>query len=315
MARLPTRPFNSSAAGFAVKSQVISLLESGKITLQPGLPRLFVCGGTTTPLQSSPLSQRSAFLKWVKRQKLSVEILLAEDMYPLARTESDSFLNLGLFEQIIADLADCVLIFCESAGSFAELGLFSNTKKLRTKTFVSLEQKHHGADSFLALGPISAIQRDSIFGTFPTLLPGIRNRTKNFAAIRDKLIPHLQGQKKARVLILKAAKPDDLQEQLSLVLLVIKIVGVITFGDLIDIIRDNMFGLRSNNELHSKLVILLYFEQVRKVADNVYVFKDDSKFPIKLDNAQGNIISVTAYCRQFYQKNFPTLLSATAEAE
>lgn len=63
----------------------------------------------------------------------------------------------------MASTADCVLIFVESPGSFAETGLFAALKKIRKKTFVVNTRKQSQKDSFLNQGPIRLIYKKSDF--------------------------------------------------------------------------------------------------------------------------------------------------------
>src|SRR5207244_674869 len=69
---------------------------------------------------------------------------------------------------VLADLADCILIFPESAGSYAELGFFAAHSAITQKTLAVNKFEFQAQDSFISLGPLAAINRYSDYS--PTLL-------------------------------------------------------------------------------------------------------------------------------------------------
>ena len=95
---------------------------------------------------------RSEFLRWSTKNFPEVVTLLAEDAYRHTKIyDQPETVNLSEFEQIIGTVADCVLLFPESEGSFAELGLFSNTAEIRRKILVANAIVYQSKDSFLNL--------------------------------------------------------------------------------------------------------------------------------------------------------------------
>lgn len=75
--------------------------------------------------------------------------------------QGDDFQDLLEFEEHIAALCACVLIFVESPGSIAELGSFAVMRHLASRLLVVCEQKFEsGADpSFIFLGPVAVLRR------------------------------------------------------------------------------------------------------------------------------------------------------------
>ena len=80
----------------------------------------------------------------------------------------------------------------------------------------------------------------------------------------------------------------NLREQLGLVLLLVKILGVVSVGDLLDLLNDSIFKIRSFNKLHDLLEVLLHFDQVSQVGDHYYVCINDKQFPIRTSATGGN---------------------------
>src|SRR5580692_7784893 len=98
-------------------------------------PVLFLCGG---PIDARKASMRSEFLRWASKSFPEVVTLLAEDAYRHTRIyDRPETVNLSEFEAIIGANCDCVLLFPESEGSFAELGFFSGVTKIRNKVLVA----------------------------------------------------------------------------------------------------------------------------------------------------------------------------------
>jgi hypothetical protein len=112
---------------------------------------LFVCGG---PISAGPTSMRRDFIDWAKAALPDFMVLLAEDAFKEALFHHPrKFINLATFERLVAEISDCIIIFPESAGSFAEVGYFSALKDVRTKVLVVNDRKFEGVDSFVTLGP------------------------------------------------------------------------------------------------------------------------------------------------------------------
>lgn len=120
-------------------------------------PLTFICGGRD---HNGVPPLRLQFLAHLAGSKAPILPLLAEKAFPHQLIER----NLQVFETFLASAADCVLIFVESPGSFAETGLFAALRKIRDKTFVVNTRDHSSQeDSFLNLGPIKLIRRKSLF--------------------------------------------------------------------------------------------------------------------------------------------------------
>lgn len=143
---------------------------------------LFVCGGRLG--EGDFVSLRQQFIKWAEQKLPDFICLLAEDAlkdgFIAGRRR---FIDLGKFERLIADVADCVLIFPESPGSFAEIGFFSNSRSVRDKLLV-INHIDHQTDSFINLGPIHAIDRASFLR--PTVIIGSL-QSADFSLLEERL--------------------------------------------------------------------------------------------------------------------------------
>src|SRR5687767_204163 len=90
---------------------------------------VFVCGGE---LGEGKTTLRKQFLQWAEHELPNFVCLLAEnaikDNFVAGKRK---FIDLARFESVIAGIADCVLIFPESPGSFAETGFFARSPEIR----------------------------------------------------------------------------------------------------------------------------------------------------------------------------------------
>jgi hypothetical protein len=148
---MPPTPAERRLAGFlspAFKKEAFRVDRSRPLT--------FICGGKdhngVTPL-------RLQFLAHLAGSTPPILPLLSEKAFPHQLIER----NLQLFETFLGSAADCVLIFVESPGSFAETGLFAALPRIMEKTFVVNTRDESREDSFLNLGPIKLIRKKSLF--------------------------------------------------------------------------------------------------------------------------------------------------------
>jgi hypothetical protein len=139
---------------------------------------VFVCGG------KEENSFRQQFIDWAQSNLPEFICLKAEDaLKDTFAGEGRAFVNLTTFESIVASVADCVLIFLESAGSYAEVGFFAAHPEIRAKTLVVNHYDFQIEVSFLNQGPIDTINRESILK-----LLFIKHDIGDLAMIRQHLL-------------------------------------------------------------------------------------------------------------------------------
>lgn len=85
----------------------------------------------------------------------NVFFLKAENLALDPRMEG---LNLLAQEAILADVADWLVIFAESVGTFCELGAFASLPHSASITSVVVEKSHQHDNSFLIKGPVTVIK-------------------------------------------------------------------------------------------------------------------------------------------------------------
>ena len=142
---------------------------------------MFVCGGKLGEREGS---LRQQFIGWAKDNLPEFVCLIAEEaLSDNFAGEGRTFVNLAKFELIIAEVADCVLIFPESPGSYAEAGFFANST-ISKKTLVINPLDLQTVDSFLNLGPFDTINAASHLK--PTILINVQGQT-DFTPVGQRL--------------------------------------------------------------------------------------------------------------------------------
>ena len=105
-------------------------------------------------------SGRRKFHAWATKKLRNITFLLAEDASKdLLQHANPGFINLSEFENLVADIADCIILFPETKGAIAELGLFSGSKKASRKLLIVTDKKHQSKDSFINLGHMATIDK------------------------------------------------------------------------------------------------------------------------------------------------------------
>jgi len=118
---------------------------------------VFVCGGTTDKSIPHDLTRRDALMSVCLVGDLSkYKFVKAEDVDNLApRGYYKDFLS---FELDIAQLSQIVLVFCESAGSFVELGAFCMESEIAHRTLVVIDDLKYEEDSFIKWGALAYLE-------------------------------------------------------------------------------------------------------------------------------------------------------------
>lgn len=156
-------PYSEGSGGNRVLSFLRSSLSENRLYIKPDRHIVFVCGG-----DKAHVNLRSNFLKYAETHLSHIRIILAEDAYgDLMSGSTPQFVNLAIFEDLLADISDCIVLFPESPGSYAELGFFAAKKRIASKVLTVNNHAFQADDSFINLGPIAIFNDHSSYR--PTL--------------------------------------------------------------------------------------------------------------------------------------------------
>jgi hypothetical protein len=190
-----------------------------------GLPAIvLVFGGK---LGNAHDSARQMFLNWlmVKGHPINELVRLPESFPDWDHFEG--YDNLIDFERDAASLAKAIVLFSESAGSFAELGAFCMDDVLAERLFVVIDAEHYGAGSFIAHGPIKKIEHhhDGAVCVVGSIIP--TEIEKELDQVADALLEKINSIPKT-----VAFDPTRQRDQFLLAADLVDLFGAITLNEL-----------------------------------------------------------------------------------
>ena len=256
---------------------------------------VFVCGGPVS-VAAKPRTMRSWFVEWVKRELPEIITLLAEKAFrDTYFHDPPETVNLSTFETQIAEIADCVVIFLESVGSFAEIGFFSSKKNIYIKTLVVNELQYQAKDSFVNLGPIKTINSKSFLD--PAIYLENRSTPPDFSPLRERLSRVLDRSHRKRF---NYSNYGGLKygEKFLAVLETINILRVVTLGGLRESIKVS-FDSANSKDLKQILSILIAAECVTRRGD---FFAANSRAISFLEFESGRVNDLKTRIVYSYQK-------------
>lgn len=120
---------------------------------------LFVCGG------NEETDKRPMFREYAKEALPEYKVFFPEfsfkNLFSLEGA-GPQYIELSTFEEAVAGLSCCVILFPEAPGSLVELGLFSGNNAIVENLLVVVDKEHDdGKDSFISLGPVNGINKNS----------------------------------------------------------------------------------------------------------------------------------------------------------
>ena len=265
---------------------------------------VFVCGGQFGKPEPT---LREQFIQWAEHQLPNFVCLLAENaIKDNFVAGSRRFIDLNRFESVIAGIADCVLIFPESPGSFAETGFFSRSPKIRDKTLV-INPNSEQSPSFLNRGPIYTIDRYSFLR--PTVHCG-ESESADFAPLGDRLRDCLTGTHRHQ-LDYQEFRQFNGKEKLAVVLEILRLLRLADFTTLRHAISVCFGSNPQPQELADLLRILQAGKFVQKDEETSYYRTVGKASLIEIENV--DIDEILAAVTLFYQLHSPRLLKALQE--
>lgn len=237
--------------GEALISKLKNYYNARKIKYNPAKPFVFVCGGDRKNVNS----YREKFLHYSKTNLKDYAVFLAEDALSQLSTDGKyTYVNIVEFEEVIANLSDCVIIFPESPGSFAEVGYFSAKKEIR-KNLLIVNHIDFQQDSFLNAGPFHLIDSHSDFRSI--ILLDFNSETLTFDHVRDRLNARIKHVKQNKSLGKKGFKEMDDKEKIFSILSVIEILNPINLKNLIYYLYPLFGGYEYSKRVNQYIAILL----------------------------------------------------------
>ncbi len=259
---------------------------------------VFVCGGPMDGANMRPL-----FCQYAKAELPHLRIFLAETAQKdYVRHVEPEFHNVAEFEDIIAEVSTCVILFPESPGSFAELGYFAKGERLRRKLLVVNNADLQGQDSFIALGPIKLVDSHS---SFQTTIQIPYSDKPNFDLVKERLNNRISSHNRKRF---KAKKYVELsiQQKFFSIFEIIWIFQALTYKGIEYAFR-SIWNNAKQTELHQLLSILVAAEYVKRRGEeeNYFCVNRDARSFLEFENL--DLKAITMKVIDLYEEDFPEI--------
>ena len=253
---------------------------------------------------------RKRFCEYAVTSLPHLRIFLAESAQrDYVRHVDPEFHNVAEFEDIIAEVSTCVVLFPESPGSFAELGYFSRNEKLRKKLLVVNNADLQGQDSFLALGPIKLIDRDSHFQSTIQLQ---YSAMPNFDLVAQRLTTRIPSQQRKRF-VAEGYNELSTQQQFYFIFELLVIFGALA-EDGIEYAFRSVWSQVNRTELYRLLSILVAADYVRRGGDELNYFCTNRLMPSFVNFEKLDVTAIRLEVLDFYEENFPNISRIVREA-
>ena len=259
---------------------------------------LFVCGG---PVDVTGDSIRKKFLQYAHDELPNFRVFLSEyAIQDISQYNAPDFINLVQFEDFLAEFADCILLFPESPGSFAEVGFFSAYDRVLKKLLVANKLSEQVSDSFINNGPLSLVNIHSDFR--PVIHIDQKTSVIDFSPIKHRL-RRFPKHNRSRFTF---APYDELEPRarLAVILEVVKLFGPISLTSIQYVISRifNDTNLEQLTHLVSLTLAVGYLRRVGIVGDHFSLTAGTDTFFV-LDDAEMKQIRFSVL--DFYRRQFP----------
>ena len=287
--------------------RVAQSIHSGNTYIVRDSKIIFVCGG---PMHQQCM-MRPKFCEFAKTELPNFRIFLAENAQKdYINHDNPEFLNVAEFEDVISEISTCIVLIPESPGSYAELGYFSNSKKIRKKLLVLNDAKLQGQDSFITLGPIGLIDKYSWYK--PAIQISL-SEEHPFAVIKQRIEKRNRSLNR-RLFKVKGYKNLSFQDKFFQVFQIIYIFQAMTY-DGIECAFRGIWGNSKKTDLHRILSILIAADYVRRISEEVEYFCVNREIDpfLNMENLNENYLIMEVV--DFYDEHFPRFARIVPESE
>ena len=218
---------------------------------------VFLCGKAIDGHYEN--TNRGILQNYLQKQSKDIFIVLSERLW---EDGFNSNIDLLTFEEFLAEISDVIILFCESPGSYCELGAFSYASKLFSdKLVIIVDEQYREAKSFIMTGPIAKAKRDGATIVYAQLEnKGLLASKELRDMVREKV-----EQFSSTTATLNRRKCNTVQERVLIssfvveLLECIKLLQPISKSDLVELYKkikgfsNFTFVKRDNNAFHNEI--------------------------------------------------------------
>jgi len=255
---------------------------------------VFVCGG---PVRAKSRSMRYRFLKYSQSTLRQYRFFLVEAATrDLTQHNDPEFINLAAFETLVAEIADCIILFIESPGSIGELGFFANSKTAVKKLLVVNDVKRQN-DSFINIGLVDKVNTKSDFKAVIWL-----DRSKpDFLPIEKRLISRLPAKSGKKFEFKKFAELTP-KQQLYVLFQIIYIFKALRFESIVHCLKDIFENVRKKR-IRYLLSVLISIQYIERKGDDLEYFVPTKRAEPFLDFRNYDVRDLQATAVKFFKEH------------
>ncbi|MBZ5523197.1 MAG: retron St85 family effector protein [Acidobacteriia bacterium] len=296
-------PLFANQAGQQLLTSLREIFSERRVHCRQDRFFIFVCGG------GLETSFRKRFIDWAEHNLPKFICLKAEDAFKDSFAgEGRTFVNFANFESVIADIADCVLIFPESEGSFAETGFFAKSE-VGKKTLVVNPLSHQTDESFLNRGPIDTINRISFLQ--PAIHIDSDGPSINFAPIGERLKARVKSPEHPERLPFRTFNKFTLKHKLLIVFEILRLLRLADIHTLRYVLKACFGGDPQHEQLKSLLRILQAARFIQREEQYFKVVAGIDLVDIKHFEIERIFAQVTLFYLRHSKELYDALLEAT----
>lgn len=191
----------------------------------------------------------------------NIFIVLSEELW---EESFDSKIDLLTFEEFLAEVSDCIILFVESPGTFSELGAFAYADQLfGEKLIVIVDKKYENDKSFIITGPVAKAKKDKAVVIYASIEDGAVMASSELRQVIEQKIAEYSSS----YAIVNRRSPNTDRDKVLLSSFIIELLELINFlqpinrRDLIEIYK-----------------YLKEFESFKFVKKDKTAFHDDIKY-------------------------------------
>jgi hypothetical protein len=283
---------------------------AGQVFLVADRQFLFVCGGPVGPDRTS---LRKKFIQAATAQLQGFRVFLAETAAKDVTHHADPrFLNIADFERLLADVADCVLIFPETEGSLAELGFFAALEPIRRKCLVVNHLAFQGKDSFINNGPLALFDsQDSILR--PTIHIDLKVAAPAFDIVCERIRHRLSASHRRKRIDPRGFDKLESKAKLAVIEELVYRFKILDIESLLFVLRTVFKSNITQDNVRELISVLISSKYVSRTQEGSDFFSPSSeKYRLlSIDGVDTEGLSVAVV--DFYQRYAPQVYDILSE--
>ncbi len=240
---------------------------------------VFLCGSAFHSTEEYERSNRGIIEKFLTKGQEDIRIVLSEKLW---EDSFNSSIDLLTFEDFLAEVSDCIVLFVESPGSYCELGAFAYANQLFSKKLIIvIDEKYKNDKSFILTGPTAKAKNN---GAIVAFAPLENNALLSSAELRKAIEERVKDFSSKNAIINKRTS-NDYENRITLNSFIIELLELIRIAqpirrkDLLDLYKEIKgfssfsFVKQNGQEFHNEIK----FDYIIKLLKDVEIIRSDEK--------------------------------------